>query len=149
VAFPRDRPPQPKPRRWGQEALARLERHPLICGHAARYELCDLNLPEPEQIHGQVASRLVLLALRHIFDPLPKQALREILPLAKAILDRETALEMLEVLLRYYVQTTQQLEENDIRELLAHPMQEEEAMQTFIDRYIEQGRQQGWFKGIE
>lgn len=116
---------------------------------AFRYELCDLNLPEPKQIHGQVTSRLVLLALRHIFDPVPKQALREILPLAKAILDRETALEMLEVLLRYYVQTTQRLEENDIRDLLAQPMQEEEAMQTFIDRYIEQGRQQGLFAGME
>lgn len=116
---------------------------------AFRHELCDLNLPEPASIRERVTSRLVLLALRHIFDPLPKEALAQILPLAREILDRETALEMLEVLLRYYVQTTQKLEETDIRELLAQPSGGEYDMQTFIDRYIEQGREQGWRLGME
>lgn len=53
---------------------------------------------------------------------------------------------MLEVLLRYYVQTTQTLDENDIRDLLT-TADEEDTMPTFIDRYIEQGRQQGLFAG--
>ena len=56
---------------------------------------------------------------------------------------------MLEVVLRYYVQSTQKLEEDDIRELLARPIAEDHLIQTFIDRYIEQGRQQGWFAGKE
>jgi len=111
-----------------------------------RHELCDLSLPEPAAIKGAVLSRLVLLALKHIFDPSPKQALAEILPLARDILDKETALEMLEVLLRYYVQTTQALDEHDIHALLTQTA-DEDIMQTFIDRYIEQGRQQGLFVG--
>ena len=114
---------------------------------AFRYELCDLALPEPAAIRGAVLSRLCLLALKHIFDPSPKQALAEILPLARDILDRETALEMLEVVLRYYVQTTQTLDEQDIHELITQAANEEDSMQTFIDRYIEQGRQQGLFAG--
>jgi len=111
-----------------------------------RHALCDLSLPEPGQIRGTVVSRLVLLALKHIFDPSPKQALAEILPLAREILDKNTALEMLEVLLRYYVQTTQTLDEHDIHELLTQTTEEGD-MPTFIDRYIEQGRQQGLFVG--
>ncbi len=114
-----------------------------------RHELCDLGLPEPERIRGAVLSRLALLALKHIFDPNPRQALAAILPLARDILDKDTALEMLEVLLRYYVQTTQTLDEHDIRDLLTATAGEEDAMPTFIDRYIEQGRQQGWFAGRE
>jgi predicted transposase YdaD len=86
-----------------------------------------------------------LLALKHIFDPTPKQALADLIPLIREILDRETAMEMLEVLLHYYVQTTQVLDEEDIRELIS--TDEEDLMQTFIDRYIEQGKQQGWIGG--
>jgi hypothetical protein len=46
---------------------------------ASRHELCDLHLPEPDQIRGQVISRLVLLALKHIFDPDPKQVLASLI----------------------------------------------------------------------
>jgi predicted transposase/invertase (TIGR01784 family) len=115
---------------------------------AFRHEHCDLALPEPAAIRGAVLSRLCLLALKHIFDPSPKQALAEILPLARQILNRDTALEMLEVVLRYYVQTTQTLDEHDIHELITQAANEEDNMPTFIDRYIEQGRQQGLFEGI-
>ncbi|MFM8332359.1 MAG: Rpn family recombination-promoting nuclease/putative transposase [Candidatus Methylumidiphilus sp.] len=115
-----------------------------------RHEFCDLALPAPAAIKGAVLSRLCLLALKHIFDADPKQALADILPLAREILQRDTALEMLEVVLRYYVQTTRALDENDIHELLGKTDDDEEhSMQTFIDRYIEQGRQQGFFVGIE
>ena len=113
-----------------------------------RYVSCDLNLPEPAEIQDKVATRFVLLALKHIFDPEPKQALREILPWVREILNRETALEMLEVVLRYYVQAKQILDENDIDELLTHASAED-FMATFIDRYIEQGLQKGLNLGIE
>jgi flagellar biosynthesis/type III secretory pathway protein FliH len=93
-----------------------------------------------------VLSRLVLLALKHVFDAAPKRALAEMLPLVWQILDKNTALEMLEVLLRYYVQATRKLDERDIHELLTQT-DEEDIMQTFIDRYIEQGKQEGWLLG--
>ncbi len=114
---------------------------------AFRHALCDLNLPEPGEIRGQVLSRLILLALKHIFDPDPKQALARLIPLAGEILDQETSLEMLEVVLRYYVKTTETLDENDIHELLAETARGDDYMQTFIDRYIEQGRREGVIVG--
>jgi predicted transposase/invertase (TIGR01784 family) len=113
-----------------------------------RYELCDLRLPEPGRIRGKVLGRLVLLALKHAFDPDPKRALENIVPLAGEILDRDTSLEMLEVVLRYYVQASGKLDESDIRELIAETARGEDYMQTFIDRYIEQGRQQGLQQGL-
>jgi len=114
---------------------------------AFRYELCDLHLPEPEQIRGQVMSRLILLALKHIFDPSPKQVLAGLMPLVEELLERETSTEMLEVLLRYYTHASGKLDEQDIRELLTETARGEEYMQTFIERYIEQGRQQGLVVG--
>lgn len=111
-----------------------------------RHELCNLSLSELAAIKGEVLSRLLLLALNHTFDPNPKQALKEILPLAREILEKETLMDILEVLLRYYVQTTQALDEHDIHALLTQTA-DEDIMQTFIDRYIEQDRQQGLFMG--
>ena len=67
--------------------------------------------------------------------------------------DQGTALEILESLLRYYVQGTQRVDEHDVRELLQQTPSGDPLMQTFIDRYIEQGRVQGhvqgWEQGIE
>lgn len=91
-----------------------------------RHEFCDLSLPEPEAVKGAALSKLCLLALKHVFDLAPKQ----ILPLARDILSRETALEMLEVVLRYYVTATQRLDEGDVAELLTGTT-DEATMQTF------------------
>ncbi|WP_242513121.1 DUF4351 domain-containing protein, partial [Halochromatium salexigens] len=50
-------------------------------------------------------------------------------------------------LLRYYVQGTQRVEEDDARRLLEQTSPGDPIMQTFIDRYIEQGREQGIEQG--
>ena len=63
--------------------------------------------------------------------------------------DRETAVEILESLLRYYVQGTGRLEEPEVRQLLQQTSTGDPIMQTFIDRYIEQGREQGIEQGRE
>ncbi len=91
---------------------------------AFRYKFCGLALLEPVLIRDTVISRVCLLALKHIFDPNPKKALAEILPLVREIINRDAALEMLEVLLRYYVQNTQTLDEQDIYELITQSIDE-------------------------
>jgi len=57
--------------------------------------------------------------------------------------DKATALEVLESLLRYFVQGTQRVGEHEVRLLLQQTSTGDPIMQTFIDRYIEQGQQQG------
>jgi predicted transposase/invertase (TIGR01784 family) len=112
-----------------------------------RYALYDLSRYPPEALRGPVLSQLVLLALKHIFSPDPRIPLAEILQRIAVLLEQETALEILEVILRYYVQATQRLDEKDIRALLATMSTGDDWMQTFIDRYFEQGRQQGLEQG--
>jgi hypothetical protein len=53
------------------------------------------------------------------------------------------SVEILESVLRYYVQGTGRLDEPEVRQLLQQTSTGDPIMQTFIDRYIEQGRQQG------
>jgi predicted transposase/invertase (TIGR01784 family) len=107
------------------------------------YRLVDLSERTNAEIKGAVLTRLVQLALRWIFSDTPIERLRELLALIDQIEDRETAVEVLESLLRYYVQGTGRVDEPEVRELLQQTPSGDPIMQTFIDRYIEQGRQQG------
>ena len=82
-----------------------------------------------------------------IFNAEPLVPLRELIDLIEQIEDRHTAVEILESLLRYYVQGTQRIAEEDVRQLLQTTATGDPVMQTFIDRYIEQGREQGREQG--
>jgi len=113
------------------------------------YTLHDLSPRTNAEIKGALLTRLVQLAMRWIFSEQPIERLRELFALIEQIEDQTTALEMLESLLRYYVQGTQRVDEQDARLLLQQTRTGDPIMQTFIDRYIEQGRQQGIEQGIE
>jgi len=58
-----------------------------------------------------------------------------------------TALDILESLLRYYVQGTGRLDETQVRRLLEQTLSGEPLMETFIDRYIALGEQRGEQRG--
>jgi predicted transposase/invertase (TIGR01784 family) len=113
------------------------------------YALHDISARTDAEIKGEVLTRLVLLAMRWIFSDEAVERLRDLLGLIEQVQDRETALEILESLLRYYVQGTHRVDEGDVRALLQQTSTGDPIMQTFIDRYIEQGRLQGLQQGIE
>jgi len=108
-----------------------------------RYALHDLSARTDADIKGDVLTRLVQLALRWIYDDEPLEPLARLIALIEQVRDRDTALEILESLLRYYVQGTQRVAEDDARRLLQQTAPGDPIMQTFIDRYIEQGKRQG------
>ena len=56
-------------------------------------------------------------------------------------------MEVLESLLRYYVQGTRQVDEPTVCALLQPHSDGDPIMQTFIERYIEQGKQLGLERG--
>ena len=114
-----------------------------------RYALHDLSARTDAEIKGDVLTRLVQLALRWIFTDEPLEPLTRLIALIQHINNRDTALEILESLLRYYVQGTQRVAEDDARRLLQQIAPGDPIMQTFIDRYIEQGIRQGMEQGIE
>ena len=112
-----------------------------------RYALHDISPRSSIEIQGEVLTRLVQLALRHIDSDQPLARLQELLGLIAQVIEQPSALAILESLLRYYVQGTRRLDEQDIRALLQNTSTGEPLMQTFIDRYIEQGLQQGLQQG--
>ncbi|MBK5937885.1 Rpn family recombination-promoting nuclease/putative transposase, partial [Halochromatium roseum] len=83
-----------------------------------RYALQDLSPRSDAEIKGDVLTRLVQLALRWIFSDQPLEHLERLIALIDQIADRDTALQSLESLLRYDVQGTQRVEEDDARRLL-------------------------------
>jgi hypothetical protein len=107
------------------------------------YALHDISAKSSTEIKGEVLSRLVQLALRHIFSDQPVERVRELLGLVAKVSRDPTALDILESLLRYYVQGTGRLDEIQIRRLLEQTLSGEPLMETFIDRYIAQGEQRG------
>jgi hypothetical protein len=112
-----------------------------------RYDIADLSSRTDAEIKGKVLTRLIQLALRWIFDDAPIERLRELMALIEQIEDRDTAVAVLESLLRYYVQGTGRVDEPAVRTLLQQTSAGDPIMQTFIDRYIEQGREQGLQQG--
>ncbi|MBK5938148.1 Rpn family recombination-promoting nuclease/putative transposase [Halochromatium roseum] len=114
-----------------------------------RYAPQDLSPRSDAEIKGDVLTRLVQLALRWIFSDQPLEHLQRLIALINQVADRDTALQSLESLLRYDVQGTQRVEEHDARRLLEQTAPGDPIMQTFIDRYIEQGREQGIAQGRE
>jgi hypothetical protein len=113
------------------------------------YRLVDLSGPTNAEIKGRVLTRLVQLAMRWVFDAEPVARLRELLALIDQIEERDTAVEVLESLLRYFVQGTERVDEPTVRILLQQTSTGEPIMQTFIDRYIEQGIEQGISQGLD
>ncbi|MCP4347364.1 MAG: DUF4351 domain-containing protein [Desulfobacterales bacterium] len=89
----------------------------------------------------------MLLIAKYIMRPDLRQKLPEILSMFHKAANRKTALEILEVLLRYVVQATEQFDEKDIRKLIEQSSIGEDIMQTFIDKYISQGLHWGLHQG--
>jgi predicted transposase/invertase (TIGR01784 family) len=108
-----------------------------------RYQLYDISHLPDEQIRGEVIGKIVLLILKYSFKSELKQRLPEFISLLYHVANKSTALEILEVLLRYVVQATGQFDEKDIKEVIKQSSIGEDVMQTFIDKYIQQGKQEG------
>jgi predicted transposase YdaD len=84
-----------------------------------RYALHDISARTDVQIRGEVLTRLAQLAMRHIYSTEPLERLQELLVLIGEVLERRTALEMLESILRYDTRHTRVFG-HDAR--LSHPI---------------------------
>lgn len=113
------------------------------------YLLVDLSPRSDAEVKGKVLTRLAQLAMRGIFSGAPVERLTELLALIALIKDRNTAMAILESLLRYDVLGARQVDEPTACGLLQQHSDGDPIMQTFIERYIEQGKQQGMELGLE
>ena len=74
------------------------------------FELYDLHRYSDDQIKGTIASRVILLLLKHIRDPDLRQKLPGIFALMRTLMERETGLQWLEVVVRYLASALEQEE---------------------------------------
>jgi predicted transposase/invertase (TIGR01784 family) len=65
------------------------------------FELYDLHRFSDDEIKGTIASRVILLLLKHIRDPDLRQKLPGIFALMRTLMKKETGLQWLEVVIRY------------------------------------------------
>jgi hypothetical protein len=84
------------------------------------FELYDLHRYTDDEIKGTIASRLALLLLKHIRDPDLDRKLPGIFALLRTLMEKETGLQWLEVVIRYLASARDDddLSEDQIKEIV-------------------------------
>ena len=115
------------------------------------FELYDLHRFSDDQIKGTIASRVILLLLKHIRDPDLLQKLPDILALLKTLMEKETGLEWLEVVIRYLTSARDEedLSAKKIVEIAEQAISKETGgyVMTLLEKLRNEGKQEG-IKGL-
>jgi predicted transposase/invertase (TIGR01784 family) len=115
-----------------------------------QYWLCDLSRYSDADIRGEVILRVGLLLLKYMVRDDLRQHVSQIFGLLRQLSQRETGLEYLETVLRYVAGGTEQLTEEELRQVVQEVLAEgERLMPTIAEQWIEQGRQEGLEQGLE
>ena len=115
------------------------------------FELYDLHRFSDDQIKGTIASRVILLLLKHIRDQDLRQKLPGILALMQALMEKETGLQWLEVVIRYLASA---LDEDDlsweqIKEIAEKAISKETGgyVMTLAEKLRNEGKLEGLVEG--
>jgi len=106
------------------------------------YWLCDLSDYSDAEITGYLILQVRLLLLKYIFNKELGRRLPEIFQLLRQLDSKKTALEQLEVMIRYVWSGAKHLTETELQEAISEVFAEGEdsTMPTLAEKYIEQGR---------
>jgi len=114
-------------------------------------ELYDLHRFSDDEIKGTIISRVILLLLKHIRDPDLQQKLPGILALLKTLMEKETGLQWLEVVIRYLtsVRDEEDLSAKKIVEMAEQAISKEtgEYVMTLLEKLQKEGEERGLVKG--
>ncbi|MEA2061012.1 MAG: Rpn family recombination-promoting nuclease/putative transposase [Thermodesulfobacteriota bacterium] len=115
------------------------------------FELYDLHRYSDDQIKGTIASRVILLLLKHIRDPDLRQKLPGIFALMRALMEKETGPQWLEVVFRYLtsVRDEDDLSAKKIVEIAEQAISKEtgEYVMTLLEKLRNEGRLEGEERG--
>jgi predicted transposase/invertase (TIGR01784 family) len=117
-----------------------------------KYILFDLTQYTDEQIKGNVQTQLALLLLKYILDPDLLEKLPDILSLLSEIINQDTGLQTLEVLLRYLYSTIEDKNMDKVKNIFEQTLSNKKgvsAMATIAEKFINEGIQQGRQQGIQ
>jgi predicted transposase/invertase (TIGR01784 family) len=115
------------------------------------FELYDLHRFSDDEIKGTIASRVILLLFKHIRDPDLRQRLPDILALLKTLMEKETGLQWLEVMIRYLASAREEedLSWEQIKEIAEQAISKEtgEYVMSLLEKTKNEGRLEGEVKG--
>ncbi len=115
------------------------------------FELYDLHRFSDDEIKGTIASRAILLLLKHIRDPDLQQKLPDILGLLKTLAEKETGLQWIEVVIRYLASAREEddLSLKQIVEITEQVISKEmgEYVMTLAEKLRNEGEERG-IKGL-
>lgn len=126
-----------------------------------RYKLCDLSAFSDEEIKGNVISRVMLLAMKHIRDRGFEDKLPGILSLLHDLMTKDpdgsgSALQYVETLLRYICAAADHMTEDSFERTVRKTFPENSevwSMATLAEKWfndgVEKGVEQGLEKGLE
>jgi predicted transposase/invertase (TIGR01784 family) len=117
------------------------------------FELYDLHRYTDDEIKGTIASRLALLLLKHIRDPDLDRKLPGIFALLRTLMEKETGLQWLEVVIRYLASARDKkvLSWKQIQEIAAKAISEEAGrfVMTLEEKTLTRGEIKAFREGIE
>jgi hypothetical protein len=117
------------------------------------FELYDLHRYSDDQIKGTIMSRVILLLLKHIRDPDLRQKLPDILALMRTLMEKETGLQWLEVVIRYLtsVRDEDDLSAKKIVEMAEQAISKEtgEYVMTLLEKLRNEGKLEGKLEGLK
>jgi predicted transposase/invertase (TIGR01784 family) len=113
------------------------------------YELQDLSWYSAEDVQGDILLRATMMLLMGIFDPSLSERLPNILRLFLELADGKTALEYLEVALRYLSAAAKDLTAEGMKLALDEAFKDDggSIMGGFVEKWTEQGKQAGLQEG--
>lgn len=115
---------------------------------AYQYWVFDLTRYQDEEIQGEITLRVALLLLKYIFRRDLGDRLEEFLGFLRAVSEPQTALEYLETILRYIAASSEQINEEMLKQMVSQVIEEgAELMPTLVEQWLERGRQEGLERG--
>lgn len=115
------------------------------------FELYDLHRFSDDQIKGTIASRVILLLFKHIRDPDLRQKLPGIFALMRTLMEKETGLQWLEVVIRYLASALDEdeLSWDQIKDIAEQAISRETGgyVMTLAEKLKNEGRQEGKQEG--
>jgi len=117
------------------------------------FELYDLHRFSDDEIKGTIASRVILLLLKHIRDPDLQQKLPDIFALMRTLMEKKSGLQWLEVVIRYLASARDEddLSVKQIVEIAEQAISKETGgyIMTLAERLRNEGRLEGEERGIK
>ena len=115
------------------------------------YELQDFSPFSAAEIRGTIILRVGLLLLAGSHDPMLLKRLPRIFQMLDELKDGKTALEYLEVALRYLSASAKNISDEQITTALEEAFKDngESIMAGFVEKWIEHGKQEGLQEGLQ